>query len=141
MAVDPSGAGDVTNTHIVWSIRRGAPEIPSPLIVDDLMFMVNEGGVVSCVDAKEGYPIWKGRIGGKYWASPLYADGKIYFFSMDGRVSVISAGREFQLLARNEFDGEFIASGAVAGNAIILRSDTHLYCIEETTPSGIDGVP
>ncbi len=133
-AVDPSGTGDVTDTHIVWSIRRGAPEIPSPLIVENLVFMVNEGGVVSCVEAKNGNPIWKGRIGGKHWASPLYAGGNIYFFSMEGRVSVITAGREFKLLARNEFDGEFIASGAVAGNMLILRSETHLYCIEETTP-------
>ena len=130
LAVDPSGSGDVTDTHIVWKHRKGAPEIPSPLIVDDLMFMVNEGGVVSCVDAKSGNPVWKGRVGGNHWASPLYAGGNIYFFSMEGRVSVISAGREFQLLACNEFDGEFIASGAIAGNALILRSLTHLYCIE-----------
>ena len=71
-------------------------------------------------------------IGGNHWASPLYAGGNIYFFSMEGRVSVISASREFKLLTRNEFDGEFIASGAVAGNALILRSRTHLYCIAET---------
>ena len=122
LAVDPSGTGDVTDTHIVWSSRRGAPEIPSPLIVDDLMFMVNEGGVASCVEAKRGNLVWKGRVGGNHWASPLYAGGNIYFFSMEGRVSVISAGREFKLLTRNEFDGEFIASGAVAGNALILRS-------------------
>ena len=131
LAVDPSGTGDVTDTHIVWSSRRGAPEIPSPLIVDDLMFIVNEGGVVSCVEAKRGNLVWKGRVGGNHWASPLYAGGNIYFFSMEGRVSVISAGREFKLLARNEFDGEFIASGAVAGNALILRSLTHLYCIKD----------
>ena len=135
LAVDPSGTGDVTDTHIVWSSRRGAPEIPSPLIVDDLMFMVNEGGVVSCIEAKRGNLVWKGRVGGNHWASPLYAGGNIYFFSMEGRVSVISAGREFKLLARNEFDGEFIASGAVAGNALILRSRTHLYCIEKTNSS------
>ena len=67
----------------------------------------------------------------EYWASPLYADGKIYFFSKEGKVSVISAAREFQLLAENEFDASFIASPAVAGNAIILRSLTHLYCIEK----------
>ncbi len=134
LAVDPSGRGDVTDTHIVWRHRKGAPEIPSPLIVDDLVFMVNEAGVVSCVEAKRGNPVWKGRVGGNHWASPLYADGNIYFFSMEGRVSVISAGREFKLLARNAFDGEFIASGAVAGNALILRSLTDLYCIEETEP-------
>ena len=95
LAVDPSGSGDVTDTHIVWRNRKGAPEIPSPLIVDDLMFMVNEGGVVSCVEAKNGNAIWKGRVGGNHWASPLYAGGNIYFFSMEGRVSVISAARAF----------------------------------------------
>ena len=131
LAVDPSGRGDVTDSHIVWSNRKGAPEIPSPLIVDDLMFMVNEGGVVSCVEAKNGNLVWKGRVGGNHWASPLYAGGNIYFFSMEGRVSVISVGRAFKLLAQNEFDNEFIASGAVAGNALILRSLTHLYCIED----------
>ena len=131
LAVDPSGAGDVTDTHIVWRKRKGAPEIPSPLIIDDLMFMVNEGGVVSCVEAKSGNQVWRGRVGGNHWASPLYAGRNIYFFSMDGRVSVITAGREFNVLARNEFDDEFIASGAVAGNALILRSRTHLYCIED----------
>ncbi len=137
LAVDPSGRGDVTDSHIVWSNRKGAPEIPSPLIVDDLMFMVNEGGVVSCVEAKNGDLVWKGRVGGNHWASPLYAGGNIYFFSMEGRVSVISAARAFKLLARNEFDNEFIASGAVAGNALILRSLTHLYCIEETNPNEV----
>ena len=131
LAVDPSGTGDVTDTHVVWSNRKGTPEIPSPLIVDDLMFMVNEGGVVSCIEAKTGEMIWRGRVGGDHWASPLYAGGNIYFFSMEGRVSVISAGRAFNVLARNEFDNEFIASGAVAGNALILRSRTHLYCIQD----------
>ena len=138
LAVDPSGIGDVTDTHIVWSSRRGTPEIPSPLIVDDLMFMVNEGGVVSCVEAKSGDLVWRGRVGGNHWASPLYAGGNIYFFSMEGRVSIISAVREFKLLAQNEFDEGFIASGAVADNALILRSLTHLYCIEKTDPSKIE---
>ncbi len=138
LAVDPSGIGDVTDTHIVWSSRKGTPEIPSPLIVDDLMFMVNEGGVVSCVEAKSGDLVWRGRVGGNHWASPLYAGGNIYFFSMEGRVSIISAEREFKLLKRNEFDEGFIASGAVADNALILRSLTHLYCIEETDPSEIE---
>ena len=93
--------------------------------------MVNEGGVVVCLEAKSGDLIWRGRVGGKHWASPIYAGGNIYFFSTDGRVSVISAEREFKLLAQNEFDDGFIASGAVAGNALILRSETHLYCIED----------
>ena len=97
--------------------------------------MVNEGGVVTCVETNSEKndgtrQVWKGRIGGKHWASPLYADGKIYFFSMEGRVTVISAGQEFKVLARNEFDNGFIATAAVAGNSLILRSESHLYCIE-----------
>lgn len=131
LAVDPSGTGDITDTHIVWKVRKGAPEIPSPLIIDDMIFMVNEGGIVLCVEAETGNPVWRNRIGGKYWASPLYAGGNIYFFSTDGRVTVISADQEFKLLARNEFSDGFIASGAVAGNSLILRSETHLYCIED----------
>jgi outer membrane protein assembly factor BamB len=131
LAVRPDGTGDVTDTHVAWSARRGTPEIPSPLIVDDLMFMVTEGGVVSCLEAKSGQQVWKGRLDGNYWASPLYADGKIYFFSQEGNVSVISARREFQLLAENELDEGFIASPAIAGNTIILRSLTHLYCLAE----------
>ena len=131
LAVDPSGSGDVTDTHIVWSHRKGSPEIPSPIIIDNLLYMINEGGVVTSLDLKNGETIWKNRVRGNYWASPLYADGKIYFFDIDGSVSVISAGREFKLLARNEFNTEFVASGAVAGSKLILRSMTHLYCFEK----------
>ncbi|MBI1930054.1 PQQ-binding-like beta-propeller repeat protein [Candidatus Poribacteria bacterium] len=107
LAVRPSGTGDVTETHIVWSTHKSTPEIPSPLIVDDLMFMVTDGGVASCLEAKSGHQVWRERLGGEYWACPLYADGKIYFFSKEGKVSVISAAREFQLLA--------------AGKLVILR--------------------
>ena len=131
LAIRPSGTGDVTDTHIAWSVRRRTPEIPSPLIVDDLMFMVTEGGVVSCLAAKSGNEVWKGRLDGDYWASPLYADGKIYFFSREGNISVIAAGREFEMLAENEFDEGFIASPAIAGNTIIVRSLTHLYCFAQ----------
>ena len=76
---------------------------------------------------------WKERIGGNHWAFPLYADGKIYFFSQEGKASVISATRAFKLLAENECDASFIASPAVAGNAMILRSLTHLYRVEKIT--------
>jgi len=107
------------------------PEIPSPLLVGNLMFWINNGGGVFCLEAKNGSMVWRERIRGDYWASPVYAAGKIYFFSKEGKVSVISAAREYQLLSENEFDASFIASGAVAGNNIILRSLTHLYCFAE----------
>lgn len=87
---------------------------------------------MSCSCPEKPVRIWRERLpgGGNFWASPLYAAGKVYFFSKQGRVSVISASREFQVLAENRFDDGFNASPAVAGNVLILRSLTHLYCID-----------
>jgi len=105
--------------------------MPSPLIVDDLLFMISDQGLASCLEANTGREVWKERLGagGTHWPSPLYVDGKIYFSGEKGIVSVIAAERDFQLLAENRFEASFIASPAIAGNAIILRSLTHLYCI------------
>ena len=131
-AVRITGKGDVTDTHIVWSAGGRVSDLPSPLIIDGLLFMVSDqGGFTSCMDAKTGELIWRERApgGGTYWASPSYADGKIYLISKNGSVTVISAGRQFDVLAENKLEGEFIASPAVADDAIILRSTTHLYCI------------
>ena len=108
--------------------------MPSPLVVDDMLFMVSDdGGIVSCLDAKTGEQIWRERLGSgrRHWASPVYAAGRIYFCSADGYVTVIAAEREFKRLASNEFDEGFIASPAIADNTIILRSLTHLYCFAE----------
>ena len=143
LAIDPSGTGDVTDSHVVWNVNRGVSHIPSPLIVGDLIYMVSDsGGIVNCLDAKTGREIWKERLGGfqNHWASPTYADGRIYFFSRNGKVSVISATKEFQVLANNELDSGFFAGPAFAGNAMILRSQTHLYHIAmgyERTPQQV----
>lgn len=133
LAVRPSGTGDVTEMHVVWSTKRNTPSIPSPLIVDDLLFMVSDQGFVSCLEARTGRELWKERLraGGYHWASPLYADRKIYFCGKKGIVSVIAAERKFRLLAENRFEASFIASPAIAADSIILRSLTHLYCIAE----------
>ncbi|GIS63175.1 MAG: hypothetical protein CM1200mP2_54000 [Planctomycetaceae bacterium] len=118
----------MTDTHVAWSTTRSTPHIPSPIIVDDLLFSVTEkGGIARCLVAKTGEEIWRKRVGGSHWASPLVAGGKIYFSSKEGRISVISAEREFQLVAENRLDASFVASPAVAGNALILRSEKHLY--------------
>ncbi|UCG48842.1 MAG: PQQ-binding-like beta-propeller repeat protein, partial [Phycisphaerales bacterium] len=118
---------------VTWSTKRSTPSIPSPLIVDDLLFMVSDQGFASCLEAKTGREVWRGRLSarGDHWPSPLYADSKIYFSGEKGIVSVIAATRDFQLLAENRFEASFIASAAIAGDAIILRSLTHLYCVAE----------
>jgi outer membrane protein assembly factor BamB len=134
MGIRPDGSGDVTDTHIAWSTTRGTPHIPSPVVVDDLLFMVTDkGGIARCLNAKTGAEIWKKRLGGDHWAAPVYVGGKLYFSSKQGEVSVLPASREKpEAVTRNKFSGSFIASPAVAGSALILRSTTHLYCIQMT---------
>ena len=102
-----------------------------PVVLDDLLFMVTDkGGIARCLDATTGHEIWKKRLSGDHWASPLYADGKLYFSSKQGEVTVVEASRdEPEILAQNRLDARFIASPAVAGLNLILRSTTHLYCI------------
>lgn len=134
VAVDPSGTGGVTKSHVVWGTGDRMPNMSSPVVVGDLLFIMNDkGGSMTCLDAKTGERIWRNRIpgGGTHWASPLYADGKIYVTSKNGSVVVISAARELEVLAENELEAEFIASPAVVGDALLLRSETHLYCIEQ----------
>jgi outer membrane protein assembly factor BamB len=129
-AVRPDGSGDVTSTHVTWKAPRGAPNKPSILLLDGLLYMVNDGGIVTCIDAVKGEEVWRGRLTDSYSASPIAAEGRIYFFSEDGKATVIAAGREFKVLAENSLDAGFMASPAVDGNALYLRTRTHLYRIE-----------
>lgn len=133
MGIRPDGMGDVTDSHVAWSTYRSTPEIPSPIVVNDLLFMVTaKGGIARCLDAKTGDEIWKKRLGGDHWASPIFADGKLYFSSKQGDVTVLTATEHApQVLASNKLNAEFIASPAVAGDLLILRSNTHLYCIAD----------
>jgi outer membrane protein assembly factor BamB len=130
LAVRPDGNGDVTKTHISWTENRGVPSRCSLLLVDDLLYMMNEVGVALCLDAHTGQPVWQKRVGGEFSASPIYADGRIYFFSQDGVAHVIQPGREGKVLAQNRLDDGCMASPAVAGKAIFVRTKTHLYRIE-----------
>jgi outer membrane protein assembly factor BamB len=133
MAIKPDGHGDVTSTHIAWSTTKGTPNIPSPVLVDGLLFMVTDkGGIARCLDAVTGEEIWKLRLGGNHWASPVYADGTLYFCSKEGEVTVVAASRdEPQTMTRSKLNASFIASPAVADSSLILRSTTHLYRIQE----------
>jgi outer membrane protein assembly factor BamB len=116
--------------EVVWRSARGAPNKPSLLLIGDLLFMVNDGGVATCLDAHTGAEVWHARLPDSYSASPVAAAGRIYFFSEDGNVTVIAAAREFKVLARNSLDEGFMASPAIDGRAFYLRTRTHLYRIE-----------
>jgi outer membrane protein assembly factor BamB len=107
------------------------PKQPSPLLIHDLLYTVNDMGVAICLEAESGQVVWKERLGGNYSSSPIHADGRIYCFNRDGRTTVIRPGRSFKILAVNDLDEELMASPAVADKAIFLRTRTHLYRIEK----------
>ena len=133
-AVRTGGQGDVTDTHVAWKYEPLAAKTASPILVDGLLYMVSDDGAVTCLEATTGEKVWRERIGGKYAASPIYADGRLYFFNQQGKTTVLKPGRAYEGLATNTLASGFMASPAVAGKALFLRSKTHLHRIESTAP-------
>jgi outer membrane protein assembly factor BamB len=129
IAVRPDGKGDVTRSHVAWTISRGAPYTPSPLLVGNDLYYVSDTGVLSLADATSGQVLWQERLGGNYSASPVLADGRIYFQSEEGVTTVIAPGREFRRLAVSRLDGATLASMAVSSGSFFIRSHTHIYRI------------
>ena len=129
LAVRADGSGDVTKTHVAWTLKRGAPLTPSPLLVGDELYLVNDGGIASCLNAKTGETHWVQRLPGGYSASPVLADGKIYFLSEEGLTTVIAPGTQFRQLAASRLDGDTLGSMAVAGGSFFIRTASHLYRI------------
>ncbi len=126
-AVNPEGKGVLPESNIVWRYDEVVPKRASPLLVDDLLFVVNDAGVAACLDAKTGKRIWRKRLGGNFSASPIYADGNVYFFDEDGKATVIRAARNYEELAVNQLGDGFMASPAISDDVLYLRSRSHLY--------------
>jgi outer membrane protein assembly factor BamB len=131
-AIDPSGRGNVTATHVRWKLDRGAPHTPSVIVVGDELYCVSDNGVATCVDARTGGERWRQRLGGNYSASPLHADGIIYFQNETGEAVVVKAGPVFEEVARNQLgSGErTFASYAVDDGGLLVRSESALYRID-----------
>ena len=126
------GKGQIQDEQVVWQRSVGIPHVPSPLLVGKELLVVHDGGVGTCLDAMTGEVHWKERLGGNYRASPIEVRGRIYVCNAEGKTVVLAAGKNFETLATNKLDGTFYASPAVAGRALFLRSNTHLYRLEET---------
>ena len=129
-AVRQGGAGDVTDTHVVWKMTKDVPLESSPVLVGDLLYTLSDRGMLICLEAMTGKRVWSERLEGKYGASLLYADGRIYISSKEGKTTVIEPGPKFRKLAVNELDGFLGASPAVAGKSLLLRTKTHLYRVQ-----------
>jgi outer membrane protein assembly factor BamB len=140
LAIKPGKKGEVldvnadapadTQLQIAWKSKRATPKKPALTLVGDLLFGIEDGGVATCWEAKTGTVIWNERLGGNYSASPLAAEGRLYCFSEEGKTVVIATDREFKKLAENTVADGFMASPAVSGKSLIVRTKSALYRIE-----------
>ena len=127
VAVNPSGQGDITDTHTVWMLAKGVTRKPSQLIVGDRLFMFSDKGIASAIDVTTGEIVWQERVGGAFSSSPIYDGEKIFAFSESGEIHVIKPGDTFQPLAKIKMEDGFKASPAVVDGMLILRSFSSLY--------------
>src|SRR5207245_999011 len=113
LAIRADGRGDVTSSHVLWHTGKGASYVPSPLYHDGSLYVVNDGGLATCFEAKNGKPLWTGRLEGTFSASPVLAGGLLYVTNEAGRTYVLKIGNSFQVLAKNDLDGSVFATPAI----------------------------
>lgn len=138
MAVRPGGTGDITETHVAWTQTRGLPYVPTPLLYRDRIYVVKDGGLVSCYDATTGNPVYvQERLGtgGNYYASPVAAAGRIYATSLSGTVTVFEAGDSLKVVAQSDLGERIAATPAIAGNTFYVRTATRLIAFRDATAS------
>jgi outer membrane protein assembly factor BamB len=129
MAIRPGGKGDVSKSHVLWRVDTGAPYVSSLIYYDGLLYMAGDVGVLSAMDAKTGQRIWQERTGGIFTASPVAADGKIYLLSEDGQTIVLAAGKVPRVLARNRLEARQLASPAISGGRLYIRTDDAVIAV------------
>ncbi len=122
--------GDVTASHVAWKVKFPSLSQSSPILLDGRMYVVNDAGILLCLDLATGKEIYKERIGADYAASPILADGRMYFFDARGKATIVQPGATFNVVGTNTLDAGCMASPAVAGKTLIVRTKTHLYRIE-----------
>ncbi|MDQ3256176.1 MAG: PQQ-binding-like beta-propeller repeat protein, partial [Acidobacteriota bacterium] len=136
LALRSGGRGDVAKSHLLWSTVNG-PDVPTPVTDGKYFYIINDRGIVWCLDAKTGQELYgQQRIAsGTYSASPVLADGKIYITNEDGLTTVIKAGPKFEVLAENNLDDYCLSSLAISDGQIFIRTGKYLYCIGKRSPA------
>lgn len=130
-ALKLSANAETDGPRVAWKMMKGAPRNASPLIVDSEIYLVNDNGITTCLDARTGAQHWQQRLNGDFSASPLFADGRIYLTDEIGKTTVIAPGKKFEGLAENQLPGRTLASLATADSALFLRTDTALYRLQK----------
>jgi len=130
LALKAGGRGDITSSHVLWSTVNG-PDVPTPVTDGKYFYVVNDRGVMFCLDAKTGAEVYaQQRIKpGTYSGSPVLADGKIYVTNEDGLTTVVAAGPKFEVLAENPLNDYVLSSPAISDGQIFIRTAQHLYAI------------
>jgi outer membrane protein assembly factor BamB len=134
VAIRPDGVGDVTATHVAWSQARGLPNVPTPLFYDGRLYLVKNGGMVTCLNASDGTVHFleeRIAVAGDNYASPIAADGRICLASRSGTIAVLAAGDELRVLARNPIGEPILATPAIAGDTLFVRSEKHLWAFRD----------
>lgn len=130
VAVRANSKGAISMSDVVWKYRKSLPNVPSPIVYRDVLYLLKEGGLVTSMDPATGVIHRQARIHGAlepYFASPVAADGKLYMVSQHGQVAVIRAGADWEVLAVNELDEECFATPALSGDSLFIRTRTTLY--------------
>jgi len=128
LAIRPDGRGNVTRTHVAWRDNRGAPYIPSLMVVGDFLLSVNSSGVGFCYDAATGKVHWEERLG-RHHASPVLVGGLVFFINDTGEVNVIKPGPTFDRVAKYALGESCYASPAISDGQVFLRGFKHLFCL------------
>ncbi|MHC1763422.1 MAG: PQQ-binding-like beta-propeller repeat protein [Verrucomicrobiia bacterium] len=121
--------GDLGTKNLAWEQRKGMPKVPSMLYLRPHLFAVTDGGIATCLKAATGEIVWQERLGGNFSASPVCAEGHIYFVLDEGETTVIEAGPEFKVLAKNSLGEKVQASPAISKGQIFIRTEQNLFCI------------
>ena len=125
------GLGDLQETNLVWEQKKGMPKVPSMIYVKPFLFTITDGGVATCLQAGTGELVWQERVGGNFSASPVAAGGRLYFVGDNGETTVIAAGAEFRVLAKNPLGEKVQSSPAISQGALFIRTEKSLFCIRE----------
>jgi outer membrane protein assembly factor BamB len=133
IALKPTGLGELPISQVLWKVKEKIPEVPSPIYYKGCVYMIKNGGIITCVEAEGGNVLYRGRLGasGPYLASPLVATGNVYIPSSKGVITVIKAGNQLEILAQNDMKEKIFATPAVIGNTLYVRTTKHLYAFKQ----------
>jgi outer membrane protein assembly factor BamB len=132
LAIKPAGRGDLTEKAVVWKYRRGTPYVPTPIVLNGVLWMVKDGGIVTRLEAASGRLLSEERLPGpgNYYASPVAGDGKVYFASEAGMVSVVADEPSWRVISSHKFDAKIYGTPVLERNAIYIRTEASLLCYE-----------